>query len=70
MQILADELETNTNVRSNCINPGATRTAMRASAFPAEDSSLLKTADQIMPTYLYLMGDESHSISGQSLDAQ
>ncbi len=70
MEILADELETNTNVRSNCINPGATRTAMRAAAYPAEDSSKLKTAEQIMAPYLYLMSDESRSISGQSLDAQ
>lgn len=70
MQVLADELESNTNVRSNCINPGATRTAMRASAYPAEDSSLLKTPEQLMPTYLYLMGDDSLSVNGQSLDAQ
>jgi len=70
MQILADELESNTNVRSNCINPGATRTAMRAQAYPAEDSSTLATPEQLMPLYLYLMGSDSNSISGQSIDAQ
>lgn len=32
MEIWADELETNTNIRVNSINPGAVRTAMRARA--------------------------------------
>lgn len=70
MQVLADELETNTAVRSNCINPGATRTAMRALAYPAEDINALKTPEDIMPLYLYLMSDESSQINGQSLNAQ
>jgi NAD(P)-dependent dehydrogenase (short-subunit alcohol dehydrogenase family) len=70
MQVLADELETNTAVRSNSINPGATRTAMRATAYPAEDATALKTPEEIMPLYLYLMGDDSSSVNGQSLDAQ
>ena len=35
-QTLADELET-TPIRVNSLNPGATRTAMRAAAYPAED---------------------------------
>jgi len=70
MEILADELETNTKVRSNCINPGACRTAMRAAAYPGEDASTNPTPAEIMPLYLYLMGDDSTEISGQSLDAQ
>ncbi len=70
MQILADELETNTNVRSNCINPGATRTSMRAKAYPGEDPATLATPEDIMPLYLYLMSDASSEINGASLDAQ
>ncbi|WP_298444201.1 YciK family oxidoreductase [uncultured Ferrimonas sp.] len=69
MQTLADELSDST-VRANCINPGATRTKMRATAFPAEDPMTLKTADDLMPLYLYLMSDASCDVSGQSLDAQ
>lgn len=69
-QVLASELEETTNIRVNCINPGATRTAMRARAYPAEDPRTLRTADEIMGTYLYLMGDESLSVNGQSLNAQ
>lgn len=69
MQVFAAEHQ-NTGVRFNCINPGATRTAMRAKAFPAEDPQTLKTATQIMPMYCYLMGDDSATVNGQSLDCQ
>ncbi|MDO6706559.1 YciK family oxidoreductase [Photobacterium sp. 1_MG-2023] len=69
MQIVADELS-NTNVRVNAINPGGTRTGMRAKAFPAEDPKTLKTPLDIMPLYLYLMGPESKDVNGQCIDAQ
>ena len=68
-QIIAAENE-HTSVRANCINPGAVRTKMRLEAYPAEDRDLLKTPDQILPTYLYLLGPDSKDVSGQSLDAQ
>ena len=58
------------NVRFNCINPGATRTAMRAKAYPDEDPKTLPTPESIMPAYLYLMGDDSLHLNGQSIDAQ
>lgn len=69
MQVLADEYR-DQNLRVNCINPGGTRTKMRASAFPQEDANKLKTPDDIMPLYLYLMGDESQHETGSSFDAQ
>lgn len=69
MQVLADELS-DTNIRVNAINPGATRTGMRAKAYPAEDSSLLKTPLDIMPLYLYLMAPEGREVNGQCIDAQ
>lgn len=69
MQTLADEYK-NSSIRFNCINPGGTRTNMRAKAFPAEDPNTLKTAEQLMPTYVYLMSDISRGINGESLDCQ
>ncbi|WP_278369618.1 YciK family oxidoreductase [Pseudoalteromonas lipolytica] len=69
MQTWASEVG-KTNIRINCINPGATRTAMRASAYPGEDRDKLATAEDLMPTYLYLMSDDSKEVNGQSLDAQ
>ncbi|KTS27810.1 YciK family oxidoreductase [Pantoea stewartii] len=69
MQVLADEYK-NQALRVNCINPGGTRTKMRASAFPQEDAGKLKTPADIMPLYLYLMGDDSRRKTGISFDAQ
>lgn len=69
MQTMADEFE-NSVIRTNCINPGATNTAMRSKAYPSEDKSKLKKPVDIMPTYLYLMSDKSKQVNGQSLDAQ
>lgn len=58
------------NIRFNCINPGATRTAMRAKAYPDEDPKTLATPEMLMPAYLYLMGEDSLALNGQSIDAQ
>ena len=69
-QVLANELEGTSNIRVNCLNPGATRTRMRAAAFPAENPATIKTPEDIMPLYLYLIGDDSQGVTGQSLDAQ
>jgi NAD(P)-dependent dehydrogenase (short-subunit alcohol dehydrogenase family) len=49
----AEEL-TNTPVRANLINPGATRTQMRAKAFPGEDASILPTPEDLVPLFLEL----------------
>ena len=68
MQVLAEEYQN--RVRVNCINPGGTRTKMRASAFPTEDPEKLKTPADIMPLYLWLMGDDSRRKTGMSFDAQ
>lgn len=70
VQVWASELEGLGSVRINAINPGATRTSMRMQAFPAEDPTTLTTAEQIMPTYLYLLGADSTAVNGQSIDAQ
>ncbi len=65
MQILADEVENHTNIRSNSIDPGAVRTRMRRLAYPAEDASLLPTPEDIMPAYLYVMGSDSKDFTGE-----
>ncbi|MBF8221649.1 YciK family oxidoreductase [Halomonas sp. 328] len=70
MEVLADELENLSAVRVNSLNPGATRTQMRRSAYPAEDPDTLRTPEEIMPTYLWLMGPDSRGVTGQRFDAQ
>ncbi|MCL1476951.1 MULTISPECIES: YciK family oxidoreductase [unclassified Marinobacter] len=70
-QLLADELDDErNNIRVNTLNPGATRTNMRAHAYPAENPQQNPAPEELMPIYLYLMGRDSAGINGQQLDAQ
>ena len=68
-QVLAEE-HRGGNLRVNCINPGGTRTNMRLEAFPAEDRDALKRPEDILPTYMYLLGPDSRGVTGESFDAQ
>ena len=68
-QILADEHQ-EAKLRVNSVNPGGTRTGMRLEAYPAEDRDKLKTPEEILPTYLYLLGPDSKGVTGQRFDAQ
>ncbi len=52
-RIYAEETE-KTPVRVNLVNPGATRTAMRAHAMPGEDPETLKSADSIAHIFVDL----------------
>ena len=70
MQIMADELEANTTIRVNSIDPGVVATRMRRLAFPAEDAATLPTADSVMPTYLYLLGPDSKNETGRIFHTQ
>ena len=70
VQVLADELDGATKIRANSINPGATRTRMRAAAFPAEDPTTVTNPEEIVNRYLFLMGKDSELINGQQFDAQ
>jgi len=69
-QVLADETESNDNLRVNCLNPGATRTQMRYMVRPGEDRDKLKRPEEIMAPYLFLMGPDSRGVHGQSIDCQ
>jgi NAD(P)-dependent dehydrogenase (short-subunit alcohol dehydrogenase family) len=70
MQVLADEVDGIASVRSNSVNPGATRTSMRAQAYPGENPENNPEPAEIMPVYLYLMGPDSAGVNGQAFDAQ
>ncbi len=65
MQILADELETNSPIRVNSIDPGPVRTALRRLAYPGEDVATLNTPEDVVNPFLYLLGPDSKGISGQ-----
>lgn len=70
MEVLADELENNTHIRVNSLDPGPVNTPMRRWAFPGEDPSTLPNPADIMATYLYLMGPDSKEHTGEKFNAQ
>ena len=70
MEMLADELELNTPIRVNSIDPGRVRTRMRALAFPGEDPMTVPAPEDIMDNYIYLMSDESKEINGKIISCK
>ena len=68
-QVLADE-HRHGKLRSNCLNPGATRTNMRLAAYPAEDRDKLKRPEDILSPYVYLLGPDSKGVKCESFDCQ
>jgi NAD(P)-dependent dehydrogenase (short-subunit alcohol dehydrogenase family) len=68
-EVLADELES-TAIRVNLINPGRTRTRMRAHAYPAENPASVPAPESVAPAYLYLLGGASRGVRGQRFDVQ
>ena len=68
-QLLAEELK-DLGIRVNAVNPGATRTEMRAEAYPGEDPLTLPVPEAIVPVFVYLASDASREVSGQSLEAR
>jgi len=67
MQVWSEELEQNTNIRMNSLDPGPVRTALRTRSYPGEDPQKLRTPSDITAAYLYLLGPDSAEIRGQSL---
>jgi len=68
-QVVAEEVK-EWNIRVNAVNPGGTRTEMRAAAYPDEEPMTLPTPEEIAPIFVYLASDESREISGKSFDAR
>mgnify|MGYP001812652284 CR=1 FL=1 len=67
-QVWADELQ-GENIRINAVNPGGTRTRMRAAAYPEEDPKILPTPEDITPVFVWLARADIE-INGQSLEAR
>jgi len=73
-QVLADETEHAGHIRVYSVNPGGTRTAMRAAAYPQEDPDSLPLAEDHMGLYLFLMegpkDGKTLPATGSQLDAR
>ena len=68
-QVLAEELRPH-GISVNSVNPGATRTEMRAAAYPDEDPLSLPTPEDIAEAFVYLGSDEASTITGQAFEAR
>ncbi|HET9297964.1 MAG TPA: SDR family oxidoreductase [Candidatus Binatia bacterium] len=68
-QVLADEVR-EFGIRVNSVNPGPTRTGMRAEAYPEEDPLTLPTPEQITPIFVHLASAQSENLTGQMLEAK
>ncbi len=66
-QAWADEVEQNTAIRINTIDPGPVQTSMRRLSHPGEVSGTVRAPAAITAAYLYLMGDDSRHVRGQAL---
>ena len=62
-EILKEELEPIQEFKVFNFNPKATRTEMRASAFPAEDPNSIKEPNQLIDYYLWMLSERSISSS-------
>ncbi|MBA4741032.1 MAG: SDR family NAD(P)-dependent oxidoreductase [Burkholderiales bacterium] len=52
--------------RINLVTPGPINSPMRSRTHPGEDRGHLRSIDSLVPTYLYLLSDSSHDISGEN----
>lgn len=64
-QTLHEELENNTTIRVNCINPGKVRTALRVNAYPGIDPEEFPAPESITEHYIRLLTDPT--IRGQEI---
>lgn len=62
--------ERETGVRANVVDPGAMRTDMRRSAYPAEDPETLPGPEEVTSVFFWLASDESAGVSGDRFRAQ
>ncbi|MBL1321291.1 MAG: SDR family NAD(P)-dependent oxidoreductase [Methylophaga sp.] len=67
---LADEFESEGRLRVNCVIPGPVQTMLYARAFPGINPNSLPLPEDLVSTYLYLMGKDSLTKTGQCFSAQ
>ena len=70
MQTLADELEANTTVRVNSLDPGPVATRLYSLAYPGRNPAGIAQPDEVVLPYLYLMSADSKGVSGKQFQIQ
>lgn len=69
-KILAEELESFGKIRVNTLIPGPIDSPLRIRAYPAEDKSKLPKMESLAAVYLFLFGNQSLGMTGQTVDAR
>ena len=64
MKIQASEWQDSPNLRANAIVPGPVASPSRAKTHPGEVAASQRQPEELMQTYLYLMGLDSRGVSG------
>ncbi len=67
MKIQAAEWQALRNLRANAVLPGPVASPSRAKTHPGEVALSQRQPEELMPTYLYLMGPDSREVSGTVL---
>jgi NAD(P)-dependent dehydrogenase (short-subunit alcohol dehydrogenase family) len=69
-RIWADELGAQDTLRINTLIPGQVATTLRSRTHPGLDPETVAGVDDLMPCYLYLMGEDSRAVQGQIIECQ
>jgi NAD(P)-dependent dehydrogenase (short-subunit alcohol dehydrogenase family) len=67
MKIWAAEMKNISAIRFNSLDPGPVNTQMRRVSHPGESPSASASPDEVVSAYLYLLGEDSRAVNGQSL---
>ena len=59
-EIFSEEFEESSSIKFFSFDPGATRTKMRSTAYPAEDPNNLKSAEDLNDYYLWFFSEKSN----------
>lgn len=68
VKIWAQEWEMLPNLRINTLIPGPVQSPQRAKSHPGEMKDTMPQPEDLMPTYLYLMGKDSKDSNGQTFE--
>lgn len=70
VKVQADEWGNIPNLRINAIVPGIVNSPQRAKTHPGEIKQTMRQPEDLMTTYLYLMGPDSKGVSGEIVFCQ
>jgi short-subunit dehydrogenase len=68
LESYAEEIRNISKVRVAIVNPGATRTAMRARAYPGEDPASVKPPEEVAKRLVSLLGEQFETGHSESVN--